>query len=146
MPRSRRSASGDGTSMWKLLTNRASRHSMMAFTSVNCRCPFGPTERAGRHNVSREPAAYSWAPARRLRDAPPLPGWSSRRAARDGALEYDADMPHLVCTLGRLENESAVAAVDISRDFVGHAIVASYQIRADRLVVLERHQPVRVLR
>src|SRR5207237_8900812 len=71
---------------------------------------------------------------------------SSRGAARDSALEHDAGMPHLVRIRGRLENESAVAGVDITRHFVRHSIVASHEIRTHRLVVLERYQPVRVFR
>src|SRR6266852_5748897 len=70
----------------------------------------------------------------------------SRGAAREGALEHDAGMPHLVRTRGRLENESAVADIDVTRHFVRHSIVTSHEIRTHRLVVLERYQPVRVLR
>jgi len=43
-----------------------------------------------------------------------------------------------------IENEGAIACVDIARHFVRHPIVTAYQERADGLVVLERHQPVRV--
>src|SRR5947207_12873478 len=47
---------------------------------------------------------------------------------------------------GHVENESAVADVDIARPFLRHPIVTSDEEGTDGLVVLERHQPVRVLR
>src|SRR2546427_310169 len=71
--------------------------------------------------------------------------WSPRRAARDGALEDDTVMTHPLHPRGHVENESAVADVDITRHFVRHPIVASHEKRTDRFVVLERPQPVRVL-
>src|SRR6266702_5192504 len=90
--------------------------------------------------------------ARSPRDAPPLAPspravttWSCHEAARDGALEHDAGMTHLFHTRGNVENEGAVADVDIARHFVRHPIVTSHEKGADRLVVLKRHQPVRVL-
>src|SRR5213595_3597359 len=92
-------------------------------------------------------------PKRSLRDAlalAPSPlaakAWSCCDVTRDGALEHDAGMTHLFHARGHVENESAIADVDITRHFLRHPIVASHEKGADGLVVLERHQPVRVLR
>src|SRR6266513_1446876 len=71
---------------------------------------------------------------------------SCRDATRDGALEHDAGVMHLFHARGHVENESAVADVDIARHFLRHPIVTSDEEGTDGLVVLERHQPVRVLR
>src|SRR6266513_3397171 len=71
---------------------------------------------------------------------------SCRDATRDGALEHDAGVMHLFHARGYVENESAVADVDVTRHFVRHPIVTPHEKRTNRLVVLERHQPVRVLR
>src|SRR5437660_7832677 len=71
---------------------------------------------------------------------------SCRDATRDGALEHDAGVMHLFYACGHVEDESAVADVDIARHFLRHPIVTSDEEGTDGLVVLERHQPVRVLR
>src|SRR6266852_7775413 len=70
---------------------------------------------------------------------------SCYEAARDGAIEHDTGVTHLLHARGYVENESAVADVDVTRHFVRYPIVTSHEKRTDRLVVLERHQPVRVL-
>src|SRR5205809_3031731 len=92
-------------------------------------------------------------PERSSRDAlaaaPPrlaAKAWSCCDATRDGALEHDAGMTHLFHARGHVENESAVPDVDVARHFLRHSIVASHKKGADGLVVLERYQPVRVLR
>src|SRR5712691_12695460 len=72
--------------------------------------------------------------------------WSCRHAARDGAVEHDTGMTHLFRTRGQVEDERAVADVDITRHFICHPIVTSHEKRTDCLVVLKRYQPVRVLR
>src|SRR6266850_5662814 len=92
-------------------------------------------------------------PARLPRDAPALARLplaaaatgSSCRAARRSAFEHRANMLHFHGTRGHVENEGAVADVDITRHFVRDPIVTAYQKRADGLVILERHQPVRIL-
>src|SRR5205814_8532197 len=53
MPVSRRSVSGDGTSMWKLSTNRAPRRSMMAFASVTLLLLLAPPLRRARPAIGR---------------------------------------------------------------------------------------------
>src|SRR5712691_7268480 len=92
-------------------------------------------------------------PARRRRDAPapvrpdPAAAASSfRRAACDGALEHRADVPQLLLAGRHVENESALTRVEIARHFVCDPIVTSHEIRTGRLVILERHQPVRMFR
>src|SRR6266700_4858043 len=92
-------------------------------------------------------------PARRRRDAPapvrPYPAVAAssfRRAACDGALEHRADVPQLLLAGRHVENEGAITRIEIARHLVRDPIVASHEIRTGRLVVLERHQPVRILR
>src|SRR5882672_7527514 len=69
---------------------------------------------------------------------------SNREAARR-AFEYDAGVLQFVATRRRVEDEGPIAGVEITLDLFGDPIVATDQVRADGLVVLERHQPVRVL-
>src|SRR2546421_11829531 len=71
---------------------------------------------------------------------------SCRDATRDGALEHDAGVMHLFHARGHIENESAVAYVDVTRDFLRHSIVTTDEEGTDGLVVLDRHQPVPDLR
>src|SRR6266705_2388848 len=92
-------------------------------------------------------------PARRRRDArapvrpdPAVAASSFRRAACDGALEHRADVPQLLLTGGHVENEGAITRIEVARHFVRDPIVTSHEIGTGRLVVLERHQPIRILR
>src|SRR5882724_8645506 len=96
---------------------------------------------AGRIDESAVAAGISAARKLIVRD----PRARSCGAARRGALEHGADMLHLFHACWNVENEGAVARIDITRHLIGHPIVAAHEKRADGFVVLERHQPIRVL-
>ena len=44
-----------------------------------------------------------------------------------------------------VENDGAIADADVARDLIRHPLIAPYQVRAERLVILERHHPVRLV-
>src|SRR5438105_15554687 len=65
---------------------------------------------------------------------------------RSGTLAHHADVLQLLRAGRHVQDDRAVAHADIARHLVGHALVAPNQVRAERLVVLERQHPVRLLR
>src|SRR5882672_8921951 len=89
-----------------------------------------------------QPPRAAPGPARRR---PGGAGRSCGDGAGRGALERHAGMAHLFRARRHVEDEGAVAGLDVARQLLGYGVVAPDKKGADRLVVLEWKEPVRVL-
>src|SRR3989442_12902618 len=69
----------------------------------------------------------------------------SRRRARRGARARGADVLELFQAPWHVEDDGTIADSDVAGDLVCHPLVAPHQVGAERLVVLERSHPVRLV-
>src|SRR6266571_4708 len=69
----------------------------------------------------------------------------SRCHTRRRALAHDADVLELFPVRRHVEDDGAIADSDVAGDLVRYPLVAPHQVGAERLVVFERHHPVRLV-